>query len=285
LELLKQQTISPGKIFITENASTDGTAEVLTSMMQGSAIPFELIEEPVNLGNAGGVQLAMDRAFAEGFGWVWILDDDSWPEREALESLLTHGPVGGVRTSNVLALDSDALSWPFEIPRGKGGWEMIEGEWETGEAEWVRLRRAWLGALISREAYDRAGPVNGDLFLRGEDEDYPRRLEKLGFEFWMATHSVLRHPIAGALRMFSIFGARVCLERGLEGDRLYYRLRNMLWIKNQENGLFGALMLATGYLLLLTQEHAKFFSALRILREALKDALAGNLGKRSNLIS
>ena len=59
--------------------------------MEGiTGLPFELIvlQLPENRGNAGGVEDAMEHAFAKGADAVWILDDDSWPRDGALAALL-----------------------------------------------------------------------------------------------------------------------------------------------------------------------------------------------------
>lgn len=281
LRLLAAQSVLPGKIFVTDNASTDDTLPVLESLAPRLGIPFHLISSPANVGNAGGVKLAVEMAFAEGFRHVWIMDDDSWPESTAFENLIDpEGPSEGIRTSLVLAPNSDQVSWPCEITTGAENWRNLGSFDEVREHLWVKVRRSWLGALVSREAYDRAGPIDADLFLRGEDEEYPRALENAGYRFWMSPRSVLRHPVAGPLVTLSFGENKLCLERNLGGDKLYYRIRNMLWIKNRETGKGALMLLAGGYFILILRWFRPLGPNLRTFFEAASDALTGRLGQR-----
>jgi hypothetical protein len=240
-----------------------------------------LIRSPENLGNAGGIKLAMEYAFSQGFDGVWILDDDSWPEADAFEKLIDPaGPPRGIRTSLVLAPESSEVSWPCEIMEGSGRWKTLERLEPIEKLAWIRVRRSWLGSLLTKSAYDCVGPVNSDLFLRGEDEDYPRALEAAGYRFWMTPRSILRHPVAGPLVMLSLGDNKLCLERNLGGDKLYYRIRNTLWIKNRESGFLVTGVLACGYLLLVLRWFRPLLPALKIFTEATIDAMNGRLGKR-----
>ena len=281
LRLLSIQSQRPGKLFVTDNASADDTAEALEAAAREHGLGLELIRSAENLGYAGGIKLAIEKAFEEGFEAVWILDDDSWPEERALQELLEIDvPADGIRTSIVLAPDSNQVSWPCEVINTDSQWETL-GEFTSISAEsCVQVRRSWLGALIPRRAYEDAGPLNGELFLRGEDEDYPRRLERAGYRFWMAPASILRHPVAGPVETITLGDYKLWLEHNLQGDKLYYRIRNMLWIKREESGTLLSALLAAGYLFLLLRGFRPLLPALQVFKEALWDAFAGRLGKR-----
>jgi GT2 family glycosyltransferase len=87
---LARQTRPPDLVVVADNCSTDDTVEVLENLAD---LPFRLLVRRMreNRGNAGGVEEAMDQAFADGADAVWILDDDSWPRAAALEAML-EGP-------------------------------------------------------------------------------------------------------------------------------------------------------------------------------------------------
>jgi len=281
LKCISLQTSRPAGIFVTDNASTDNTPTILQTYAEKHDLPLTLISLSQNLGNAGGVQTAVAKAFSQGFQAVWILDDDSWPEAEALEALLDpDGPQHAIRTSLVLAPDSDELSWLLETTTNGKQWQDLVNKNQMSGMKWVRVRRSWLGSLITQELYAISGPLNGDLFLRGEDEAYPRTLERQGYHFWMATRSILRHPKIGPLSTLSIGANKVRLEQGLSGDKLYYRIRNMLWIKRNHEGILVAITLAGAYFLLLLRSFRPVQPCLKILVEASWDAATNRLGKR-----
>lgn len=84
---LADQTRNIELMVVADNCSTDDTVAELKLMAD---LPFELIIHRMkeNRGNAGGVEEAMELAFAKGADAVWILDDDSWPRPDALKEML-----------------------------------------------------------------------------------------------------------------------------------------------------------------------------------------------------
>ena len=282
LAKLAGQTLRPGKVIVVNNASTDATGRMLAEANQrsGGWIVGHDLEE--NQGNAGGMQLALEGVFADGFEAAWILDDDSWPEPEALARLVAADvPDGAVRACRVLDPATGALSWPIQIPHC-GGWH-FNAAWDPLPAEEVlRIRRAWLGALIPRRVYESVGPIDGRLFLRGEDEDYPRRIERAGFPVFMVTHSLLHHPPSGTLNRWEFAGHTMVMERGLSGDKLYYRLRNTWWLTRRDQGTLEASLTALVNGLALARWETPAMAWLPVWWEAARDAFRGRLGKRGS---
>lgn len=282
LEKLAAQTRRPEKVLVINNASTDGTLAMLTEMSDrhsGWIVVMNLVE---NLGNAGGMEIAMEAAFSSGSEAVWILDDDSWPEPEALERLvMADVPEKSVRSCRVVDLATGELSWPLQVPQD-GGWHFLELGDPLPAGKTVRIRRSWLGALISREIYEAVGPVEGRLFLRGEDEDYPRRIENAGFPVFMVKDSLLHHPPAGPMKHWEIAGYTVVLESALSGNPLYYRLRNSWWMIRRDRGNLAAAAVAVLFGLALLRWKESPASWLPLWWEALRDAFGERLGQRES---
>ena len=194
-----------------------------------------------------------------------------------LNSLL---PVQSVRSCRVIDLATGGLSWPVQIADERGDWHTLEKHDPLPDGEVIRIRRSWLGALIPRAIYETIGPVEGRLFIRGEDEDYPRRIENVGFPVFMVSQSILHHPPAGELLRLKLPGREIVLERGLPPLTLYYRLRNSWWLTKRDAGTVGALTLASFHFLLLVKDRSPLKSWLPVWVEALKDAMTGKLGIR-----
>lgn len=74
-------------ILIIDNASTDGTREALGSLIDSQAIIY--CNTGANLGGAGGFQYGMKEALRRGYKYLWLMDDDVYPEPESLEVLLS----------------------------------------------------------------------------------------------------------------------------------------------------------------------------------------------------
>lgn len=280
LERLRNQTLRPEKILVIDNASTDFTRSMLHKASLDSCGWIEEMSLEENLGNAGGIQIAMELAFSRGFKFVWILDDDSWPEPEAFARLMA-GVITGesVRSCRVVDLATRALSWPVQVPE-RSGWRLLNGNDPLPDGDVIRIRRSWLGALIPKSIYLAVGPVEGRLFLRGEDEDYPRRIEQAGYPVFMVTNSLLHHPPSGQMNHWDIGGRTVTLESGLSGDKLYYRLRNAWWMALRDRGILEAVVVATLHWLALWRWEKSAAIWLPVWWEAARDAFKNRLGKR-----
>lgn len=274
---LARQTRPPDLVVVADNVSCDDTVAVLNALTD---LPFELIvhQMPENSGNAGGVEVVMDLAFSHGADAVWILDDDSWPRPNALEKLLegTWDP-RVVRHPLQIDPDSGKLTWPLQITDGNGGWKLIWEESEMPNQPNVTSRITWTGALLPREVREVVGPVNGALFIRGEDEDYPLRIELAGFSQEAIRASVMDHPGPKKMVHLQCFGKSFFFEKGLSDWKLYYKVRNMIWLKRRYEGASKAILMAATYGFAATLIDGP--KCLPILRRAILDGWRGKLGK------
>jgi len=234
---------------VADNVSSDSTVADLENLTD---LPFEFIVHRMteNRGNAGGVNEVMEIAFAKGAAAVWILDDDSWPREGALEAILAP-PWDPRVVRHPLQIDphTGRFTWPLQIADPHGGWRLISSEAELLDGEQIRSRISWTGALVSREVREAIGPVNGDLFIRGEDEEYPLRMEQGGFSQEAIRGAVLDHPGPQNLVCWSFLGKKFFFEPGLSDWKIYYKVRNMVWIKRGQSGNIRAILMASVYAL------------------------------------
>lgn len=243
---LAAQTTPPSHVIVADNGSDDYTAEELIKLKD---LPFTLIvhENENNLGNAGGVDQAMATAFGHGVDAVWILDDDSWPRAEALENLVQE-PWDHSVVRHPLQIDpkSKLFTWPMWTKVNKS-WNLVFETSQLPDKPIIPSRFAWAGALVSRQVWHKVGPVRADLFIRGEDEEYPWRIAMAGFTFEAVKDSVLDHPGPANMIHWSLFGKNLFYEQGLADWKLYYKVRNMVWLKRKQAGLPAALAMTISY--------------------------------------
>ena len=82
---LSRQTFRINEIIVVDNASTDGTADFLAREFPHVTV----LRMPKNLGASGALAQGMTyAALQKNHGWVWMFDDDSLPEDNALELLI-----------------------------------------------------------------------------------------------------------------------------------------------------------------------------------------------------
>ncbi len=86
IEALQRQQCDDLDVLIIDNASTDGTAEAVASLVDGQRIAYH--NTGANLGGAGGFNYGMRLAVEAGYDYLWIMDDDCIPDDGALAALL-----------------------------------------------------------------------------------------------------------------------------------------------------------------------------------------------------
>lgn len=73
-------------ILVIDNAGTDGTRDALIPFIDSDKIIY--CNTGANLGGAGGFQFGMKEALKRGYKFLWLMDDDVFPEPDSLTALL-----------------------------------------------------------------------------------------------------------------------------------------------------------------------------------------------------
>ncbi|MCL5276223.1 MAG: glycosyltransferase [Deltaproteobacteria bacterium] len=257
IDYLQKQSRKPDHILVINNGSTDNTEEVLRQR------GVHYITQD-NVGSAGGWYRGIEYALEEGFDAIWLMDDDGYPDPEALNLLeqALHPSISCV-SSVVLredkpthfvfpfsVLDKNDLpvvfTFPRKVPTLKGLSRITNG----GMYPFAHL---FNGALVSIEAVRQIGNINRDLFLSGDEVDYFFRLRKFG-----PVYSVLSahhfHPDV-SIRPFTPAKLYYYVKNTLILNKRYFNfvlLRNILTIVaalgrlTSRNGLWGALSYVAG---------------------------------------
>jgi GT2 family glycosyltransferase len=85
LDGLLRQSLPLDAIYVVDNASTDGTDAYLQKNGYLDEPQIRYIRLPVNSGGAGGFYHGVRVAFEAGYDWIWLMDDDTEPEANALK--------------------------------------------------------------------------------------------------------------------------------------------------------------------------------------------------------
>lgn len=274
---LAGQTRPPDLVVVADNLSADTTVADLESLRD---LPFvlDVIRMPDNAGNAGGIVAAMERAFAREMDAVWILDDDSWPRPEAMAALLAGNWDGkSVRHAHQIDPKTQRFTWPLPLAEGGENGRLAWCMEDLPAGDFIPSRASWTGALVPRAIHDAVGPVNGDLFIRGEDEEYPLRIQRAGFSFFACRDAILDHPGPLDLIEWNFLGKKLFYERGLSDWKFYYKVRNMVWIKKNYEGSLKALLMALAYLA--ATFHFDGLTNLSLWFTATRDGWQGRLGR------
>src|ERR671915_1676017 len=77
---LQSQAHPVDEIIVIDNSSQDVTG----AMVRAEFPWFTCMQMPENTGPAGGFSVGMQTAFIHGHDWVWLFNDDAFPEPDTL---------------------------------------------------------------------------------------------------------------------------------------------------------------------------------------------------------
>ncbi len=184
LEALNQSSM-PSNVIVLDNASTDGTQELVRQYAN-----IELIQLESNLGFGAANNIGIKRAIERGAEFVFLLNQDAYVLRTTVEQLveeLKKSPFVGVLSPLQLAPGGKKLDRAFAGYLKRASKKMSPEKWlsnlETGDVQYqVPVRfvnaAAW---LIRLDCIQKTGLFHPVFYHYGEDNNYVARLQYHGY--------------------------------------------------------------------------------------------------------
>jgi GT2 family glycosyltransferase len=190
LQEVKKSTYKNLEIIVVDNASTDGTQEMITKNFP--EIKFISLNKNIGIG-------AYNRGFVESNGeYIVVLDDDSHPALDAIEKMvkkfLKDRSIGGIAFKIISFFTNEDMtkSWKNEVTSFWG-----------------------CGAGVKKEVLDKVGYYDEDFFLYGNEYDLTIRIWDYGYKFVFDDNIVVYHRIS-----------KLCRS---SGRLVFYTVRNNIW--------------------------------------------------------
>lgn len=280
LKAVLSQTRPPDHVLVVDNASTDGTPE----MLQEEFPQVEVLRLPENQGSAGGFHEGMKRAYEQGFDWLWLMDDDALPFADCLEKLFKYAlekRLDGVAPLIIDTQDPNKLS--FSVQQG---FRRILSVAELGGLEFIAdFMNLFNGTLLRSSVISKVGLPNKELFIRGDEVDFLIRMRKSRLRFGTLTLARLLHP-GSFTEEFALIGRRMVVIYTPNWGKNYYQYRNRVFlIQKYKTGISKWLALGlefvryTVFFLLVRRS----FKEWRCWLKAAVDGYKGRLGHQPEL--
>ncbi|XCB29836.1 glycosyltransferase [Arcanobacterium hippocoleae] len=226
LDRLARQTRALDGVVVVDNASTDSTPTVIAN----AKVVTETITMPENLGGAGGFAAGIARAISIGADYVWIMDDDTLPHLNTLETLLTQwqklAALPAVKTAKnselgLLACRADWIDGrehPMNKPRLMP-FAPADLVIQAKDLHAYPIRTAsFVGPLISASAIREIGLPVADYFLWNDDFEYTARILRKRIGFYVNSARVEHRT--------KTFGNAAASP----GKRFFNEVRNKFWM-------------------------------------------------------
>lgn len=220
LDALLQQSRRLDAIFLIDNASSDGTEAVLAERryLTNERVRYRRLH--ANLGGAGGFHAGMSAAFDCGYDWIWLMDDDTEPYKDALEKMQPY-----TRRENIVAIANQKVDAAGH--KTLDGLRLFPESKSTSPGYSLVKFSSFVGLLISRNAIDTIGFPRPEFFIHHDDAEYCIRLRKMG-DIALADDSIVVHKEAARDNKFRrILGATFYQEDIYRFCFRYFKHRNI----------------------------------------------------------
>ena len=190
LRLFDEQSLPPAYLIVVDNASTDGTGDILVQWAAQTDSRYKriLLTNETNEGGSGGFYRGLERAVQENAAWIWVSDDDAYPFQNTIQKAQEY-------------LDSIRENWSGYSAVCAG--VLTEGGWNINHRRLLQCRNgkivstaipaeryndpsfelnmfSYVGAIINKEKLKQVGLTKKEYFIYSDDSEHSLRLSKAG---------------------------------------------------------------------------------------------------------
>lgn len=265
LDALCKQTRPIDAMYIIDNFSDDGTAELLLENGYINKLPAENVDKPSemeidfdnseligffddgieeqeakiektikiyyvrmneNTGGAGGFYEGVKRGYEKGYDWLWLMDDDGIPENNCLEKLLEKKSMANFLAPLVIRIDKkDELS--FGLGAGLNSISDCHSNADNGLI--FNVANPFNGILISKELVEKIGNPKKEMFIWGDEVEYQIRAIKSNLGVATVVDAIHYHP-KGRVQLADIIGTKYKVKYQDSNLKNYCDIRNSSYI-------------------------------------------------------
>lgn len=266
LEHLKKQSYQEFDILVVDNASTDGTSDLLQPLVSDQQIIY--VNTGANLGGAGGFSFGMHLAVKYGYEYIWLMDDDTLPFEDALEKFFAADKslCGNYGFLSGKALWTDGTLCRMNIQK-----KNVFSHLKSMDDKLVEIGVATFVSLFTKaEVVRDVGLPISEFFIWTDDVEYTDRISKK-YKCYLVCDSCVTHA------MKTNIGVNLASEQSERLDRYRYCYRNEVYVYRR-HGIKGFFYLLAKDLYhcfcVLVYSHGRRAVKLRILFSGVKEGLS-----------
>lgn len=176
IDCLLNQVGASCDVLIINNASTDGTEEMIRAEYNIPQVIY--INTGANLGGAGGFEYGIGKATMLGYEYIWIMDDDTWPEKDALANFFA----ADQKLDGKWGFLSSAVYWTdgklCKANKPKKSLFTFIGDKDLTKDYTKVLMGSFVSLLIRTSTVKEVGLPIGDYFIWTDDYEFCGRISR-----------------------------------------------------------------------------------------------------------
>lgn len=189
LKLFAEQSMLPSYVLVVNNASTDTTCKYLQEWKQlNDGFNKFVITTEHNSGGSGGFYIGLEAAEKLDSDWIWVSDDDAFPEQDAIEnaSLFLNNHCSDLNEISAISgqvINKGKIDIAHRKIMFRKGLNVVEKflPEEAYKQPFFELNCfSYVGTIINKRKLFEVGLTNKDYFLWWDDTEHSLRLSKVG---------------------------------------------------------------------------------------------------------